>query len=414
MKITSDDFRQRLLPILCSQAVGLACGVVGVRLTSQLVDPADYGVYGVFVSLASIGVGVVYAGLIKFVSRNWQGSIDRPGLTSEVLAATLRKTPWLLAACVGATLLAAPGHKVIFGGLLFASAFLLALTQLAQSALQAAREHWRDLGLAASVSVTRSFAPPLLYRATGAGLTALLIGFVLQSLVGVLLGTVQLRRWWRGARAESATRILTPIYDGPRFVILAIAAWILAGMNRWLVAWLFGAETAGYFNLASNIGFILPNVFGTVILLYVQPQWFALVINHPEARRKLLREVDRVALIYTLLALGMAAGIHAGMPLLIGPLVSVRYLSATTFVLMTGCSTVSLTVGIFYHVMLLAARRERACTKADLGGAACLILGSVVSASAGLAWFKGWLVLSPVVPWLVNRTLARRALLAPA
>ena len=79
---------------------------------------------------------------------------------------------------------------------------------------------------------------------------------------------------------------------------------------------------------------------------------------------------------------------------------------------MNASPAAALVVGLFYHAMLLAARREKDCTVADLGGAACLILGSVASAAAGLAWFQGWLVVSPAVPWLVNRTLARRALAA--
>lgn len=411
MKISPEDLRQRLLPIFFAQAVGLACGLIGVRLTSHLVDPADYGVYGVFVSLASIGVGVVYAGLVKFVSRYWQGASDRAGLLHEMALGTLRKAPWLLAVCLGATLLAARGHLVVFGTMLFASAFLLALTQLAQSALQAAREHWRDLGVSAGLSITRSFLPPLLYGLTGAGVAALLGGFVLHGLTGLILGSLALRRWWR-APEKSGSPILTAIYDGPQFVILAAVGWTLLGMNRWLVAWRFGSETAGYFTLASNIGILLPTILGTMMLQYFQPQWFAVVVDHPETPRKLLQQVDRVALIYMLAALGVVIGLHFSMPFLIGPLVSARYLPAAAFVLGIGCWGVSLSLGIFYHAILLAARREQACSVVDLSGAVCLILGSTISVGIGMACFKGWLAVSPLVPWLVNRTLARRALLS--
>lgn len=414
MKPSPEDLRQRLLPILLSQAVGLVCGIIGVRLTSRLVDPVDYGTYGIFVSLVSIGSGVIYIGLVKFVSRHWQGATDRPGLLREVLAATFRKSPWLLAASALATVMAAPGHPVVFGVLLFASAYLMMLTYLTQAALQATREHWRDLGLSTSLSVTRSFLPPLLYATTGAGVRALLLGFLGQTLVGVLLGAWHTRRWWRQAPAQPRTRSLTPHYTGPRFMALAVAGWVLLGLNRWLVAWFFGTETAGYFTLAGNIGVILPAMLGLVMLQFFQPVWFeAAHASRPE-RLALLRSVDRVALAYTVVALALVGGLHAGMPLLIGPLVSVQYTPATAFVLVTGFFTASITIGTFYHTLLLAAKREPACTTADLGGAACLMAGSILSAAAGLDWFKGWLVLTPLVPWLLNRTLARRALLAPA
>ena len=415
MKISREDLRQRLLPILLSQAIGLACGIIGVRLTSHLVDPADYGIYGIFVSLASIGAGVIYIGLVKYVSRHWQGSTDRPGLLRVVFAATVRKAPWLLAAATLATLLAASGQQLVFGVVLFASAYLLTLTQMAQSALQAAREHWRDLGVSAGVSVSRSFLPPLLYAATGAGVRALLVGFLGQALLGALLGAGSLRRWWRrNPTAAPSSPSLTPHYDGPRFVALAIAGWVLVGLNRWLVAWFFGTETAGFFMLASNIGVILPAMLGLVLLLYCQPPWFESVHATLPQREALLRDVDRAAGLYTMLALGLAGALHLAMPGLIGPLVSAKYTPAATFVLMTGFSTTSITIGTFYHAMLLAAKREPACSTADLTGAACLMTGSVLSAVAGLAWFKGWLILAPVVPWLVNRPLARRALLKAA
>jgi O-antigen/teichoic acid export membrane protein len=415
MKISPEDFRQRLLPIVSAQVVGLACGVVGVRLTSQLVDPTDYGLYGIFVSLATIGATVIYVGLVKFVSRHWQGTADRAGLVREILAAMLRKTPWLVAAAAGAALWIAPAEKLSFGALLFASAFLLTLTQLAQSAMQAAREHWRDFGLSCGVSVTRSFAPPLLYAATGAGLTALLSGFLLQAFTGALLGAWTMRRWWRAAApSEKRAATLTAVYDGPRFVTLAVAGWILVGLNRWLVAWFFGTEMAGYFTLAGNIGTILPSMLGMVMLQYYQPLWFAGPTDDEPSRRRLLRDVDKVALVYTLLAVTLALALSGSMPLLIGPLVSPKYLPAAEFVLVAGCSTVSITTGLFFHAMLLAARRERDCSTVDLSGAAILVMGGLVSAAAGLTWFKGWLVVSPVVPWLVNRPLARRSILRPA
>ena len=410
MKISRADVCQRLLPIVLSQAFGLVCGIVGVRLTSHLVDPADYGRYGIFTSLIPIGSGVIYIGLVKFLNRHWRDAADRPGLLWEVLGATIRKAPWLVAASVLGTLIAAPGHPWFFGSLLLTSAYLLSLTQLAQVALQAAREHWRDLGIAASVSATRSLLPPLLYSFSGAGFRALLVGFFSHTLLGTLVGGWSLRRWWRQAPAQPRIRSLTPNYDGPRFVLLALVNWTLLGLNRWLVVWFFGAETAGYFTLAGNIGLILPAMLGLIMQQFRQPVWFEAGHASLAQRKALLRDVDLTALLYTGLALGMTGALQTAMPLLVGPVVNASYLPAIVFVLATGFSTMSITIGAFYHTLLLAAKRERDCSAADLSGAACLIAGGFISAWSGLEWLKGWLVVSPVVPWLVNRTVARRAL----
>jgi hypothetical protein len=409
MKVSQDDLRQRLVPIFLAQGIGLACGVAGVRLTSELVAPVDYGRYGVFTSLATVGSTVIYAGLIKFVSRHWQESPDRAALLREIVRATLRRSPWLLAAAAVAVVAAHGRPTLLYGAVLFGSALLLTWAQLAQSVLQAAREHWRDLGISAGISVTRSFAPPLIYAASGAGLSALLGGFLLQALAGTLLGAWNLRRWWSCPPAGPAAPALTSVYEGPLFMALAIAGWVVAGANRWIVAGRFGSETTGYFVLATNVGAILPTMLGMALLQYFQPQWFAGGVLTPERRRALLAEVDWVAFAYTGLALCAAAAVHAAMPLLIGPLVGPRYLAAAPFVLATGFAATGITTGVFYHALLLAVRRERACAAADLGGAACLILGALAAAGAGLDWFKSWLLLSPLVPLAVNRTLARRA-----
>lgn len=412
MKPTPEDLRQRLLPIFLSQAVGLVCGIIGVRLTSRLVDPADYGTYGVFVSLVPMGSGVIYIGLVKFVSRHWHGASDRPGLLRAILADSLRKMPWLLAACVFAAAMAAPGNSVIFCTLLFACAFFLMLTYVMQAALQADREHWRDLGVSASLSVTRSFLPPLLYFTTGAGIRALLLGFLGQAIVGLLIGAWNIQRWWRRPDSPPGRVQLDAQYSGYRFASIALVGWIVLGLNRWLVAAFYGAEAAGYFTLAGNIGAILPSMMGLVMLQFLQPLWFNCGYDSLAERRALLRKVDRAALLFTALAVGLLVGLQAAMPHLIGPLVSTRYEPAAGFVLATGFFATGLTIATFYHTLLLAAKRETACSAADFGGAACLMSGCIIGAKAGPEWFKGWLMLAPLVPWLVNRSLARRALLA--
>lgn len=408
----SPELHRHLVPIVLAQGIGLACGIAGVRLVSAWVAPADFGALAVFVSAAGVGASVIFAGLVKFVSRHWRESPDRAGLLRAVAAALVRKSVWLLPVAVGAAWLAAPeGKRLLYAALFFACAFLLGAVQLAQSSLQAMREHYRDLGLAATLSIGRSFLPPLLYATTAGGLAALLVGFSLHALVAVAVGAWLLGTWWRQPLGAPTT--LPATYEGWRFVLLALAGWALLGMNRWLVAALFGIEAAGFFALAANIGAILPTMAGSVLLQFFQPGWFALPSETPRERQALARSVDAVAFAHALLGLLLVLALHRAMPLLVGTLVDERYRPAAQFVFAAGCATLAYTLGSFYHALLIAARLERSCFHVDLSGAAILVAGSAASALAGMDWFTRWLILSPVVPLLVNRQLARRALLGP-
>lgn len=413
MRFAAVEFRTRLLPIVLAQAIGLACGVVGVWLASHWVAPLDFGHYAIFLTLTPLGMWVVHAGLIKFVGRHWAAATDRSQLLRDVARAALRKTPWLIAATAGATLLVAPPSPLLFGAGLLVAAAGLSLIQLAHSAHQADRRHWTDCGLAATGSVARTFVPLLCYMAISATPLALQAGFALHAVLVAGVGAWLLKRHWHRA-TPGATRVLTPVFEGPLFILLAVAAWVLSGFNRWLVAWFFGAEATGYFTLAANIGAILPAVFGSVMLQYLQPGWFAPHDGSMDEHQRLGRETDRAAGFYAVCALTLTVLVHLAMPWLIGTLVSERYAAAARLVLPAGCFTVAVTTGFFFHSLLLAAQRERACGTVDLAGAAVLIVGGAVGAGCGEEWFLHWLLISPAVPWLVNRTLARRALFSSA
>ena len=83
------------------------------------------------------------------------------------------------------------------------------------------------------------------------------------------------------------------------FVSLAAAGWILAGMNRWIVAGFFGQTEAGYFTLAGGAAVVLASTLGSVFVQYLQPGIFALADTLPVNRSLLARRVDLIALAYT-------------------------------------------------------------------------------------------------------------------
>lgn len=408
---------RHLAPIMLTQAVGFACGVAGITISSRLVAPEDYGAYGVFLTLTPLGLSVVHAGLVKFVARHWVASDDRAALLGEVRRAAVRKLPLLAAATLGAVWLV-PGLNAnsatwwITWLLLFACATLTSAAWLGQTALQAGREHWRDCGVSAAGSVTRSFIPPVLYAVAGGTLLALQTGFFAHALVVTLAAGWALRNHGKRAGNPPAKEQLAPVYDGPLFVVLALAAWTLTGANRWIVAGFFGIEAAGFFTLAGNVTVIVTSMLGVVFTQYLQPVIFAMPSRAPAEKRALANAVDLAALCYTLCGLAGIGFLHVVTPWLVGSVIGAKYTGALALVAPAGCFGVAVVTGQFFHMMLLAARKERSCAVADLSGAAVLVAGSLVAALAGgETWFWRWLLLSPIVPWLLNRTLARRMLM---
>jgi hypothetical protein len=403
----------RLLPISLSQLVGLACGVAGVKITSHLIAPEDYGTYGLFLSCAPLGMWVVHAGLLKFISRHWAGSADRRSLRREILKAGLRKLPWLALATLAAVLLLLPSAGLAAWPLLFTATVLLSCAAFAQLALQSLRLHWHDFAVSASGSLSRTLLPPLLYLAAHRSLTALFAGFVTHTLILAAAGTWLLRRHEvrsRAAPSAPAPRQLESLYVGPLFLTLAVAAWTLTAVNRWIVAGCFGTDAAGFFTLAANLTIIVAGMPGTILLQYCQPTLFALPSASRQERHALARRVDQIALGYTAVAVGGVLVLRACSPWLIGPVIAETYRASLPYILGAGCFLAATTTAHFFHVLLLAGKRERACGPVDLSTAAVLILGGIVSAAAGESWFNHWLTATPLVPWLLTRPLARRQL----
>ena len=414
MKMLPENFRARLLPIALGQVIGMGCGVIGVKISSQLVAPADYGRYGLFLTLTPLGMWVVHAGLIKFTGRHWGGSAQRSGLLHEIVPAFLRKLPWLALAAAAVTLALTPVDRLAVFGLLFVATTFLSATAVVQAALQSARQHWPDCGIASVSSVTRTFLPLLLYYAVSGTALALYAGIGLHALLVAGVAALALRAHWQKPAVAAAPQI-TEVYDGPLFVILAVAGWIMGGLNRWIVAAFFGATTAGYFVLAGNLAMIVAALLGIIFIQYFQPGFFAAPTATGDDRRALARHVDRVALGYWGSALAGLTLLQVLAPRLVGGFINENYRPALPYVMPAGFFLTALLTGSFYHSMLLAAKRERACAPVDLSSYAVLALGcGLAPALGGETGLRWWLLAAPAVPWLLNRPLARHYLLTPA
>lgn len=405
------DFVKRLTPVVLAQVAGLACGVIGVKLSSRFVPPDVLGDYGIFMSFTTLGMWVVHAGLIKYVSRHWAAETAKPALLHRMLRLWFEKLRWVLLSSIAASLaithLTGNAPWAVFGPLIIIAS-VLSLIAMGQTALQVNREHWADFRVSATGSLTRTFLPLLCFIALGraAGLYA---GLTLHALVGLGMVAWAFHRHWRNAdRATAAPIAVNEIYLGPYFTMLALADWALAGVNRWIVAGTFGNFEAGYFTLAGNIAVILPIFAGTVLKQMFQPGFFALGdALEPAKRRLLARRVDEVNGAFCALAIGGVLVLHLLMPWLVGPLVNERYSAALRWIVPAGFFSTAVIAGQFYHTMLLAARREKFCAAVDLTGAVILIGGGALAAQFGEDAFARWLMFTPLIPWLVSRPLAR-------
>lgn len=408
VEFSAKDFRSHLLPILLGQAFGLGMGVIGVQLASHWVAPADYGAYGLFVSLTPLGLGVVHIGLLKHVARHWQESRDRDALLRGVLASSVKKLPWVgLGAALAAGLI--PGAWAWNFAALFVSATALIAVALVQAALQAERRNWRDLAVGCTASLLRTGAPIACYLLLSASAGALLAGFALQAMFAAVL-VAGIAGWlalpWRGTAAA-----VPPTFEGRRFTVLAVVGWGMGASGRWIATEFFGAEEAGYFVLAGNIALVAVATLYAVVQQFFQPRLFALPAATDEDMRRLMRTADWLAAGFVAAAAVGIALLTFLMPWLVGTIVGPRYAAAAAWVPAAGGYHVAVLVPAFFHLMLLAGKRDAKCGPAEISAALVVLLGGLLAASAGIEAFRWFASASPLLAWIVARPIARRAML---
>lgn len=403
-------FRDRLLPIALSQAAGVACGIGGVKIVSSLVPPEKFAAYGVFLTFTTLGVWIVHAGLIKYLMRAWAAEADRPALLRAVRREWAKRLPWLaLAAAAGTVSIAYFGDTpfiTTFLTLALSAAMLSAIACM-QAILQAERSHWSDFALSATGSVGRSFAGPLCFVLLGKETWALFLGFAAYTLVNAATGLALLKKYLRRDGSEIKDVSLPAVYLGPLFVALALATWVLYGINRWLAAWRFDDVFAGWFTFAGNLGSLVAAVLGGIFIQYFQPTLYALADTKSTPPNVLPKRIDLLAASLCVAAVGGLLALWWVSPLLMGVLIAEKYRPALVWILPTGCFALTIVASQFYHIMLLALKKERSCGAMDLTTAAVLIAAATTSVFFGHTVFWWTLVLSPLTTLLVSRSLAR-------
>jgi hypothetical protein len=354
---------------------------------------------------------LVHAGVIRFAGRHWAGTEDRGLFLRSLLRAWTGKLPWLLLAVAIVSWFL--GRGSISGVLnvavpLLVASALLSVSAIVQACQQAKRDHWRDLVVSSVGSLSRSFLPPLFYFQWGC-IEALYLGFLAHAMLSSMAAVWSVMRYWRGS---AGAKPIEAVYDGPLFVAIALSSWGLAGVNRWIAAYAFGDVEAGLFTLANNIAQIVPAVLGAVVLQFFQPGFYAMADTGGDtAMQRLCRRVDLITAGFAAMSLVGLFALQGVAPLLLGVLIDHRYAEAIPWIVPAGCFGITTMAGHYYHVMLLAGHRERACGWADLSCAAVLVTAVFIAGQGGQAAFKWTLLASPLLILVINRPIARGSVL---
>jgi O-antigen/teichoic acid export membrane protein len=409
----------RFVPIVANQALALLLGVVGLKLTSLLVAPADYGHYAIFLTLTQIGVLLTHSGLINLVSRHWQKDSEQAG----TLARFAWNRSWKALRWLGpAILMLVLGLYAVTRDLawlyvvapLIVANSALAITEVGAAALNASERHWWLLALRTTATATRLSVPLLLVLAAGANYLVLVAGFSLHCLFMIPLAALALRAHPSSTLAEQArdgaswdSRLRT--YGRP-FALLGVGGWLLLNADRWIVERLFGADQAGQFAMAAGIGGVVPLFFLSVLMQAFFPIAFreADAARSPADWKRLARKCDLMTagfLLATLVALGALSLLG---PALVGGLVAPSYAPAVRILFVSGLAMASVQANQFQFLLLQGRHDSRAMVRVMIVVAAVKTVGSVATALISWDLFIGWLGMSVLVCAVLGRGLVRR------
>lgn len=429
-----------LLPLLAVQAVGIACGVIGVRLLSSLVPPEITGAYGLLLGTQLFGLSVTHHGLVQGVQRDW-----RPGLS---LASYLRDLGRPLVIATGILGLGLGGVALVVwstghGGLdlrwwpwMLAINALTVVAYVTQTALQAEERYWSHFVVSAVSSLSRTFVPIALVLLAGATLAPLAGGFLVHTLLWAAAGWVLLACRSKLACAVPASThpcdprkqacSYTPTRSGappavqaPAFATFAAAGlftWLAANAVRWLAARGLSEVDTGFFILALNLAGIIPAAASLVAGSYTFP-----VVMARHRAGAPAAELWRYTLLVVMVAVGVGQLglllLNAVAPQLVGWVIHPRYGESLGWLLAAGGAALSTVSGGLFGNLLLARTAARACfwfmatsALARIGAMTVLATLDRDTFRVGLMWLPaGTLVLEyGFARWLLGRAKGGR------
>jgi O-antigen/teichoic acid export membrane protein len=410
------------VPIIANQAVSLALGIVGLKITSLIVAPGVYGRYAIFLTLTQIGVLLTHSGLINLVSRHWR----RGAAQADTLAlfawrrswkALLWLTPALLVLGVGLRLAFGDITWIVVLPMLIVANLAVAITEIGAAALNASERHWPLLAFRTFATASRLALPLLFALYLGGGYLALVVGFAVNGLLMIPVSGLALH-----PKKSSATSAISDFAHwetalreyGRPFAVMGIGGWLMQNADRWIVERFFGAEQAGQFAMAAGVGGVVPAFLIAVLLQAFFPTAFrkADAARSVEDWKRLARRCDYMTVGFlsaTLVALGVLSLLG---PVLVGHLVAPSYAPAIQILFVSGLAMASVQTNQFQYLLLQGRRDSRAMVRVMAVVAGVKTAGSVTSALISWDVFSYWLGFSVLVCAILGRGLIRRSLFA--
>jgi O-antigen/teichoic acid export membrane protein len=432
------------IPIIGNQIISLLLGLVGMRLISHHVLPAVNSDYGLFLSLAQVGMLITHSGILNHATRYWQREkAEAAGggyirfLWRAVWRGTLLLAVLLLVIC-GIT---AAKEKNWVWMLVFPFLFLgnvgLTFNGVGTGVLNADGKPWRFLVLNLVGTVARVILPiallvtlvgnlnvsqngiaappangePLQRSAVHASsFLALSAGYAGHGLVIVGM-CIALFHWARRsspaseAKWQAWTRELRE-YGRP-FMFLGIGTWLTLNIDRWIAAQFFDKDRSGYFNFALLLGAIIPQMTVTAMIQFFFPSIFRESdrAKNPADWRRIAARCDALTVAFVVLSVAGLAVLHFAAPRLPEFLLSSKYALALPMIIPAGLVMVNSQVNQFHYLLLQGQHDSAGMVWVMLTTSAIKSIGGIAAAAISWEAFIAWLVLAPVVGAAVGRTL---------
>jgi hypothetical protein len=403
------------IPILTGQAVGVLCGLAGVRLLSTWVPPDTLGLYGLCLVLAPAGALLTHHGLARHAARHWPVEGDARDYYGRLVTAARGASLFLVGLLAVVFSVVSKVANLPYAATLpwlCVAALTGAYGAVLHAILQTSRAYWADCAVSCGNSLTRTGGPLLAVLAAGASVPVLLAGFALPQAL-VLAGAW----WWMLGRYRDPSRLTVPASPvatsgdvgrySRSFWLVGMCTLAGGGLHRVWAAFCLDTHELGYFTLAGNLAFVLPNVLSAALSQFLYPRLFARArLTEATSSTTWLRPVEGTVAAFALVALVGTLALHLIAPRLIGVLIHPDYAGALPYLIANGGYATALALGHFYQLPSIAASRPAAAGRAMLGLVIILALGGGLTASLSPAAYLLWLTLSPLAAglWLAATT----------
>jgi O-antigen/teichoic acid export membrane protein len=202
---------------------------------------------------------------------------------------------------------------------------------------------------------------------------------------------------------------------GRPFVLMGIGGWLVQNADRWIVAFLFGNDQAGLFNLAGNVAGVVPSFVSAGLMQRVFPSIFrqADQAKSPADWRRLAGRCDRVTMAFLGLTVAGLAMLHLLGPYLTGWLISKpNYGPSMPLLFPAGIAAAAVQTNQFQYLLLQGQHNSLGMVKVMSILATIRTLGSILAGMVSWSAFVIWLLISTAIIALLGRALIRRLALA--